>query len=44
MLDSQRFEFFGNALPIIAFTGPGEHDDLHYAFPIAYQNTKASGR
>jgi hypothetical protein len=44
MFDSQRFEFLENTLSTVAIAGPSEPDDLHYAFPIAYWDAKASGR
>jgi hypothetical protein len=44
VLDSQRFEFLGDALPTIAHASPSEPEDLRYAFPVAYQNAKVSGR
>jgi hypothetical protein len=44
MLDSQHFEFLGDALLVAALAGPGELDDSHYAFPAAYWDAKASRR
>jgi hypothetical protein len=44
MLDGQCFEFLGDALPAIAHAGPGEPEDPCYAFPVAYQDAKVSGR
>jgi hypothetical protein len=44
VLDGQRFEFLGDALPAIIHAGPGEPKDPRYAFPVAYQNAKVYGR
>jgi hypothetical protein len=44
MLDGQCFEFFGGALLAIPHVGLGEHEDLCYAFLVAYHNAKVSGR
>ncbi len=40
VLDSQHFEFLGNALPTIALAGPGEPNNPRYAFPTAYRDAK----
>jgi hypothetical protein len=44
MLDGQHYEFLGNVLSAIALAGPGEHNDPHYTFPIAYWDAKSSRR
>jgi hypothetical protein len=36
VLDGQRFEFIGNVLPAVALVDPGEPDNPHYAFLVAY--------
>jgi hypothetical protein len=43
VLDSQRFEFLGDAFSVIVHAGPSEPNDLCYAFLVAYRNAKASG-
>jgi hypothetical protein len=44
VLDSERFEFLGDALPVSTHVGPSELDNPRYAFPVAYLNAKVSGR
>ncbi len=44
MLDGQRYEFLGDALPAVALGGAGEPDDPCYTFPVAYWDAKAFGR
>jgi hypothetical protein len=44
VLDGKHFEFLGDTLPTIAHDGLGEHEDLRYAFHVAYQNAKVFGR
>jgi hypothetical protein len=44
VLDGQRYKFLGDVFLAIALTGPGEHDDPRYAFPVTYWDAKASGR
>jgi hypothetical protein len=43
MLHDQHFEFLGDTLLATTHVGPGEPDNLCYAFPVAYWNVKASG-
>ncbi len=44
VFNDQRFKFLGDALSEIALVGPGEPNDLHYVFPVAYQDAKMSER
>ncbi len=44
VLDGQCFKFLGDVLPAIVHVGLGELEDPCYAFPVAYQNAKVSGR
>ncbi len=44
MLNGQHFKFLKDVLPTVAFVGPGESDDLHYAFLVPYLDVKAFGR
>jgi hypothetical protein len=44
VLDGHHFEFLGDPLPAVAFVGLSEHDDLRYAFLVAYRDAKTFGR
>ncbi len=44
VLDGQCFDFLNDTFPAIAHAGLGEPEDPCYAFPVAYQNVKVSGR
>jgi hypothetical protein len=44
VLNGQCFEFLGDVFLATTHVGPGELDDPHYAFLVAYWNVKAFER
>jgi hypothetical protein len=44
VLDNQCFDFLRDVFPATGHVSPGEPDNPHYVFPVAYQNVKAFER